>query len=953
MRTARLVKLASGLSISLILVACGGGGGGGANSGGSNPPPQAAPSALSYANPQVLAVGSAVNVTPTVTGSVTSYSISPQVPAGLTFSASTGVLSGSPLAPAAEQSFNVVASNNSGSTSFQLRIRVTNAAPKDLSYSISSSYPVGVSLNLPPTVTGQPLSYAVSPPLPGGLGLDSVTGVISGTATQGTGETVYTVTATNDGGSTTAGLRFRIQEIAPTSVSYSTTSLNLRVGILLQPLRPTVTGTNLTWTVTPALPAGISVSAAGTLEGLPRESRSAANYTIRATNSEGSTSTTVNITTTSSMLPPVATTYTTFNNEVVNLYAWQGRNVAVLSRNPNLNPGVMELWIAALDRGWDFYYYATNRVPALAKLYNGRTTIADVANTCGAGCGYLGATGIEVQNAYFDLTYNSALRNGAFGSFLFYEFGRNFWFYDGEVGYKAPVDASPVVTGYAVLMQWWSMRYAGVEIDGDSCFATSDQARAHFEGLVDVYVNSTTPLTWDNTLGINRGVAPSGCAVDAPPLFASFLMRVEHDYGDGNFARRLWQEVDARPTATTTAQAIDNLVLAASAASNKNLTRLFDAIWHWPVTNGAWSQAQVLYGNPVGPEPAPPAPLPPESRQMRVFSDGERLYTSVKVCTVGQNRQCETVDRILVDSGSSGLRLFRPTNLALEPLHTNQYELDHFVPLPGPAVPGPDVYMCARFANSSHFGPLKIAVVELLEPQTSLSGLTIAIQVPGTPRSGTGGCGTITPESSGFNGILGIRGKENCAGDGCYLTCEVDECRVAIPDTDIASPTMFYGADANYAGLGWMLSLPANPPAGTTVEGVLTVGLPWPMPSNIVMLEYPLTGQVNGNTYAVGLADTGAPTNGLPRSAFNVSIPECSGLYCPSTSTAAEVLLTDHRGISHWLTIRVDRARADGKVRPTSSGIALGLPFYFGKTVYWKHEYGILEPPQIGFVVNQ
>jgi hypothetical protein len=83
--------------LTLIIAGCGGGGGGGE-------PPQSAPSNLSYASPVVLTVGvQAPTMTPTVTvtGSVTTYSISPALPGGLSLSASTGTITGTPVAESA------------------------------------------------------------------------------------------------------------------------------------------------------------------------------------------------------------------------------------------------------------------------------------------------------------------------------------------------------------------------------------------------------------------------------------------------------------------------------------------------------------------------------------------------------------------------------------------------------------------------------------------------------------------------------------------------------------------------------------------------------------------------------------------------------------------------------------------------------------------------------------
>lgn len=116
------------LLVAFGLSACGGGGGGSSGSGGppAPPPPPATPppSALSYASPQTYNVGAAITpLTPTVTGTVTSYAVSPALPAGLSLDTTTGSISGTPTQPA-RATHTVTATNAGGNTTFALTISV-------------------------------------------------------------------------------------------------------------------------------------------------------------------------------------------------------------------------------------------------------------------------------------------------------------------------------------------------------------------------------------------------------------------------------------------------------------------------------------------------------------------------------------------------------------------------------------------------------------------------------------------------------------------------------------------------------------------------------------------------------------------------------------------------------------------------------------------------------------
>jgi oligogalacturonide lyase len=106
-------RIAFASAIVLTVAACGGGGGDG----------ESPPSALSYTSPVQTTVGTAITpLSPTVTGTVSSYSVSPALPAGLSLDTTTGMISGTPRAAAAQSSYTITAANAGGSTTFGLVI---------------------------------------------------------------------------------------------------------------------------------------------------------------------------------------------------------------------------------------------------------------------------------------------------------------------------------------------------------------------------------------------------------------------------------------------------------------------------------------------------------------------------------------------------------------------------------------------------------------------------------------------------------------------------------------------------------------------------------------------------------------------------------------------------------------------------------------------------------------
>ena len=88
------------------------------------------PSALSY-TPSLASgtVGTAItSLNPSVTGTVTSYSVSPALPLGLTLNTSSGVISGTPSAASALDTYTVTAVNGTGNTTATVMIEVSAPA---------------------------------------------------------------------------------------------------------------------------------------------------------------------------------------------------------------------------------------------------------------------------------------------------------------------------------------------------------------------------------------------------------------------------------------------------------------------------------------------------------------------------------------------------------------------------------------------------------------------------------------------------------------------------------------------------------------------------------------------------------------------------------------------------------------------------------------------------------
>lgn len=254
-----------------------------------------APSQLAYqGGPFTLHAGVGITpLMPVVSGLVEQYQASPLLPIGLRLDEETGVISGAPAAAQEAVSYVITASNSAGSTNTLIQISI-KGAPANLSYAASpAAWWAGVAHQISPTVTGEATAWSVAPALPAGIAIDPATGVIHGTSTAAQAAADYTVTAANPAGATTATVSIAVNG-APAGLGYEGAPFAWWTGST-HTVNPTVTGEVQTWTVAPALPAGLVLQTTGVITGTPTVPQVASSYVVTASNPAGATATTVSI----------------------------------------------------------------------------------------------------------------------------------------------------------------------------------------------------------------------------------------------------------------------------------------------------------------------------------------------------------------------------------------------------------------------------------------------------------------------------------------------------------------------------------------------------------------------------------------------------------------------------------------------------------------------------------
>jgi len=147
--------------------------------------------------------------------------------------------------------------------------------------------------------------------------------------------------------------------------------------------------------------------------------------------------------------------YLSFKNKKVERFVWPGKFVAFQTILRNYDPIIMGRILNTFDKAYQSYREITGYTPLPSRQYNNLLLITEMSADevgCGAACGYLGATGIELQTGLFNRLYNGVKLNDQYDQAAFYELGRNFWNY---ASYRS------VLKGEAANQKWFDANTTG------------------------------------------------------------------------------------------------------------------------------------------------------------------------------------------------------------------------------------------------------------------------------------------------------------------------------------------------------------------------------------------------------------------------------------------------------------------------------------------------------------
>ena len=337
-------------------------------------------------------------------------------------------------------------------------------------------------------------------------------------------------------------------------------------------------------------------------------------------------------------------------------------------------------------------------------------------------------------------------------------------------------------------------------------------------------------------------------------------------------------------------------------------------------------------------------------------------YTTVTVCSPGSTANCQTIDHIQVDTGSSGLRILASVLTISLPL---QVDSNNNV-----------IAECTQFVDGSSWGPIRQADVKVGGETASAQEVQV-IGDAAYPTVGAGCTGTAenTVTAFGANGILGVGPFIQDCGAGCevqghavYFTCPTSTTCAdsGMPLTlQVANPVASFATDNN----GVIIQLPTVASGGAAaVDGYLIFGIGTQSNNGLgsaTVFDLGSSGELTTNYNQTPLQssfiDSGSNAYYFPSSiavcASNTAAP---GFYCPaSTLSLSATMVSPVNGTSLSVPFSVASATslfsgstviaaANNLAAPSTSvnntggsstfngseSFDWGLPFYFGRSVY-------------------
>jgi Protein of unknown function (DUF3443) len=349
--------------------------------------------------------------------------------------------------------------------------------------------------------------------------------------------------------------------------------------------------------------------------------------------------------------------------------------------------------------------------------------------------------------------------------------------------------------------------------------------------------------------------------------------------------------------------------------------------------------------------------------QPQTFTAVDEAFVSVTVCVPNTNT-CQTIDHILVDTGSSGLRLLSSLLTISLPQQNDSS--------------GNPLDECIVIADGYVWGPVALADISIAGEKAPSAPVQVMIPgassptVPGTCSSRTTGPNEGNSVAAlGANGVLGVGLFQKDCGTACttangtippvYYDCPSSGCNPTYVTLaqQVPNPVTMFSLDNN----GVMIFLPSVPAGGlTTVNGSLIFGVGTQSNNTLqsaTVYTVPDSGANAGDIMTTfnGVSYPASITSGSTGILFldnaTTGIPTCtvrnSTWYCPATSpdnlSATNQGTNGNQGVVNFSIENANTLLNSSNTAfstlggpqmggPQTGSFDWGLAFFFGKNVF-------------------
>ncbi len=332
----------------------------------------------------------------------------------------------------------------------------------------------------------------------------------------------------------------------------------------------------------------------------------------------------------------------------------------------------------------------------------------------------------------------------------------------------------------------------------------------------------------------------------------------------------------------------------------------------------------------------------------------DAAFTSVTLCVPGTST-CQTIDNLLVDTGSPGLRI---VSGALTQITLPQQK----------TAGGNPVVECLPFVASYTWGPVETADVQIAGEKASSVPIQVLSDTDYSTPTACANSGSNNPadtvNSLLANGILGVGLLAQDCGPsaecvttgsaGLYYQCPSQDCATTGTLTgqalalQVTNPVALFATDNN----GVIVELPPVSGSEATVSGSLVFGIGTQSNNGLggATIYTPdqngnLTTTFNSQAYPDSFIDSGSNGYFFLDSSVPGVPPTCtddSSFYCPNGTTPLSATNQGNNGASGKVSFSIGNADnfnpGDAVLGdlggPAPGYFDWGLPFFFGRNVF-------------------